>query len=524
MRKKKVLSFIIFILFISIQNLDVFTFILHIKAQLGDYIYPLDDAYIHLSISKNLSEYGIWGVTKYEFSSTSSSPLFTLLLATLINFFGNHPSIPLYFNIVLGNLLMLIIYINFKDRPFQLLFVYLGFILGVLLKVQMVSGMEHMLQLVIICSCWIYFYRWYQTGFTHKTFERIFYIAISLACITRYESLFFVTPLILFLLFSKKYKTGLFTILLAYIPIIVFGLYSISEGGHFFPNSVLVKGKHSFSLITLVQSIFNAKNHILATFYLPLGTILLLLLFSGNVFYKKGAMDSLKIAIRENLIYAIVFIALIGHLMFASTGWLYRYDAYLIALFVLSIAFAADKIGEHISYATILVSILFFLFLAESFKDRYQKGNFTLKYANKNIYDQQIQMARLVKKSFNNSTIVANDIGAITYFTDIKLYDLVGLGSTDILDMKKKHPDQFDYYINSLDYDLMMVYDNWFHEINFTNRNKIAQLIIQNNEICGGDVVNFYLPNESDHKAYTYQALEEFKKTIPADVQLNIIY
>jgi hypothetical protein len=330
--------------------------------------------------------------------------------------------------------------------------------------------------------------------------------------------------LVVFLLLSKKYKAGLIASLLAYIPIIVFGLYSISEGGHFFPNSVLVKGKHSFSLITLIQSLFKVKNHILATFYLPLITILLLFLFSKYVFHKKDILNSLKTTIKENLIYAIIFIALIGHLMFASTGWLYRYDAYLIALLILSIAFAADKIGERIGYATIIVSILFFMFLSESFKDRYQKGNFTLKYANKNIYDQQIQMAKFLKKSFNNSTIVANDIGSITYFTDIKLYDLVGLGSTDILDMKKYHPDQFDNYVNSLHYDLMIVYDNWFHEINFTNRNKIAQLIIQNNEICGGDVVNFYLPNESENKAYAYRALEEFKKEIPADVQLNIIY
>ena len=56
---------------------------LWINATHGSFTYALDDAYIHLAIGKNLAEHGIWGVTKYEFSSASSSPLWTLLLALL---------------------------------------------------------------------------------------------------------------------------------------------------------------------------------------------------------------------------------------------------------------------------------------------------------------------------------------------------------------------------------------------------------------------------------------------------------
>ena len=524
MDKKKIFSFIIFIISLSILNIDVLGFVAQIKNQLGQYIYPLDDAYIHLSISKNIAEHGIWGITQYQFSSTSSSPLFTLVLASLIKILGNDPFIPLYINIVLGNLLMLVIYINFRKRPLQLIFIYFVFILGVLMKVQMVSGMEHALQLLLICSCWIYFYKWHQTGFLNKIFRNVFYVTVSLLCITRYESLFFVTPLVAFLFLSKKYKVGAVVALLAYAPIIIFGIYSINEGGHFFPNSLLVKGKHSFTAESLIQNLFVAKSFIVSNFYLYLIIILILFLLSKYQYHTGEIFKSVRSIVHENLIYAIVFITVVGHLMFAMAGWLYRYDAYLIALLVLSVAFAVDKVDKHINYSVIVTVVIFSVLLVEALKDRYQQAEGILKYANKNIHDQQIQMSKFVRKHFNRSTIVANDIGAITYFTDIKLHDLVGLGSTDILDMKKYHPNQFDDYVNALNYDLMIVYDNWFYEINFTNRNKIAQLIIQNNEICGGDVVNFYLPNESENKEYAYRALEDFKKEIPADVQLNIFY
>jgi hypothetical protein len=47
-------------------------------------------------------------------------------------------------------------------------------------------------------------------------------------------------------------------------------------------------------------------------------------------------------------------------------------------------------------------------------------------------------MSKFIGKYFNKSTIVANDIGAISYYSNIKLHDLVGLGSTDILAYKLK--------------------------------------------------------------------------------------
>ncbi|OCA71655.1 hypothetical protein [Chryseobacterium arthrosphaerae] len=64
------------------------------------FTYILDDAYIHLAIARNFAQHGVWGVTEYMFSSSSSSPAFTFLLSGLIYISGNNELIPLIFNFV----------------------------------------------------------------------------------------------------------------------------------------------------------------------------------------------------------------------------------------------------------------------------------------------------------------------------------------------------------------------------------------------------------------------------------------
>jgi hypothetical protein len=47
----------------------------------GTIAYPLDDAFINLTLAKNFAFEHVWGITKYSFSSASTSLLYPLVLA-----------------------------------------------------------------------------------------------------------------------------------------------------------------------------------------------------------------------------------------------------------------------------------------------------------------------------------------------------------------------------------------------------------------------------------------------------------
>ena len=81
----------------------------------GHIIYSLDDAYIHMAIAKNFSQHGVWGVTDKEFSSSSSSLLYSLLLS-LIFLFGPNEIAPLIINLVFANFLIFEVYYILKER------------------------------------------------------------------------------------------------------------------------------------------------------------------------------------------------------------------------------------------------------------------------------------------------------------------------------------------------------------------------------------------------------------------------
>lgn len=524
MGKKVNFSIIIFITCLIFVNFDIFNHIEYVKNLVGKYIYPLDDTYIHLSISKNLALNNVWGITQHEFSSTSSSPLFTLIISFLILIIGNNELIPLYLNLIILNLFLLIIFLNFKTKPFHLIIILWGYLFLVLLKIQVISGMEHMLHIFLISTSWIYFCKWYDSNFTEKFSKDIFLITLPFLCLSRYESLFFVTLIAVLLFYKKLYKTSITVIILAYTPIIIFGIYAINQGGHFFPNSVLAKGNHSFTIFSIFKSLYSAfKYTITSNLYLWLLIFLISISFIYSYFDKKQIITSLKTIFDENLRTFLLILLLIFHLMFAKTGWLYRYDAYIIGLFFLTIALYLKKLKNYTNFSVLIMVLISGGILFLTSFDRYKNSNEVIRFANKNIYDQQIQMSTFLKKYFNKSTVVANDIGAITYYTNIKLYDLVGLGSTNILNyILKNNSQQYEKYINSLNYDIMIIYDSWFSNNNLANKKKVAILYLKDNHICGSNEVSFYLPLNSNKFNYTYKSLIEFKKQLPKDVELKI--
>jgi hypothetical protein len=161
--------------------------------------------------------------------------------------------------------------------------------------------------------------------------------------------------------------------------------------------------------------------------------------------------------------------------------------------------------------------------------------------ASKNVYDMQIQMSRFLHAYYNEANVIANDIGAITYFTDIKLKDTQGLGSNDIISMFRKtitwerRGNVLPAIIQKYDqFNLIIIYDIW-HEIyldadyEYLGLIKIAELWIENNVvlvdnhvITVDNHVSFYTSDETLGGEMRVNMLH-FKESVPADVTI-IVY
>src|SRR5689334_6893731 len=75
----------------------------------GVFSYPLDDAFIHMAVAKNVAEHHIWGISAHEFQSASSSILYTLLLAGLFKIFSVHVILPFIVNVAAAVVLLLVL-------------------------------------------------------------------------------------------------------------------------------------------------------------------------------------------------------------------------------------------------------------------------------------------------------------------------------------------------------------------------------------------------------------------------------
>jgi hypothetical protein len=491
----------------------------------GVFMYPLDDTFIHLEIAENLSR-GNWGVNNQEFASASSSLLYTILL-TAGRLISDHTVVPFVINCLAGIFLILALHQWLKrhavSAPAQVLIIWLA-IFFTPLPTMIISGMEHTIQCLVSFLFIFYFSDWLENA-RHKEerlpFSIVLY-AVVLASV-RYEGLFLVGIACVLLLFYKKIKAGFILGFFALLPVVVFGIYSVSKDSYFLPNSVLVKSATNTSGIVafisniLLEKLMFAKSGMaaLATQRWAIALPLLYLLFRKQL--------------RPSYSFILIFLmaAVILQLSLASTGWLYRYEAYLFFCSVVITALLFNKYGKEVlaqySTRTYLVALVLIFFLFFPIVLRSVTALAKIDRACKNIYEQQYQMAQFSKKYYNNSPIAANDIGAVSYFTNGKITDLWGLASIEVTKSRRNNywtPAFLDSLCRKEGVQVAMIYDSWFSDSLTSRWQKVATWKIQNNVICGDDMVSFYsmdLPG----KAVLNKNLRDYQSLLPPTVEVR---
>lgn len=487
---------------------------LRIDALQGVLTYVLDDTYIHLAMARNLALHGVYGLNPDEFTSASSAPLYTVLLAGFIRVFGDNQLIPLYINIITGGAVLFALSRFLPERlekeygaPLVILALISPFLLN--LPALVFTGMEHLLHAVLVCLAFLYLCR--EAGRPPSAGWKGFagYCLLLLVLpLVRFESMFFLAPVFLIWLVYRRYREALAIALLPAAAVVAYGIINKAMGEWFFPNSVMLKSKvtsltAAFVLKKISTSIIIDPFLLLFLFLLPLA----LYVFRGS---------------RAALPAAVYPVNALLHLALAGVWYWGRYEAYLIVLGIASLIYLYVKfysgrgLARHWQMLALVLAVVFSLQGARNAYDTSLAAN--------NIYEQQYQMAMLVRQHLNsNSTVFLNDIGAVSYFGQSRVEDLVGLASFEVAQARRSRQEMENFYAGLTTRkkpELIIVYESWFPGIIPPQWKKVATWTITRELITPADrTVTFYLLKEN--LALKEKIAEYSREKLPKDVDVR---
>jgi len=515
---------------------------LTMRASGGHLVYMRDDPYIHMAIAKNLARHGVWGLTRHEFSSSSSSVLWPLLLAGAYALFGVRDSLPLLLNLACATALCLLCYALLRREgvtPVSSAALLLAVVFLTPLPAIMFSGLEHTLQIVLaVALAWCAADALSAVG-GEVRWRHALIILAPLLVAARFEGAFLVAIVCGLLVLSGRRLFGLLLGLSGLVPIAAYGAVSLAEGWYVLPNSVMLKGPTTdlFSLARLA-AIFEPTSAHLAT----LLAAALLVAWLGwrqggwrQGGWRRGAWKHDRIW----LLNAIFLAASASHLMFARLGGGFRYEGYLLAMGMLGVGtVAAKRLGHGMlsqgrlasfsglrDRGTAALCALCLLALIPSLGRGAISATRVWRSA-ANIYQQQYQMGLFLGRYYQGRTVCLNDIGAPNYLADIRCIDLWGLSSVPVAQAMLAG----SYDTNKMRQvalgggaDIAAVYRHWYEDYGGLppEWRKVGQWTISNNVVCGGDTVSFYAVKPAE-AARLRACLKEFSPRLPRGVAWEV--
>jgi hypothetical protein len=404
----------------------------------GRFIYPLDDTYIHMGMAKNFVTHGVWGVNRYHFSSSSSSPLWTLTLAGAYFVTGVREATPFILNLLFAGLLLLV-----SDRLLQRLALpflarvvaLLGLVLTAELPSLVLMGMEHVLHLLL--TVW-FAERAVTVLESPDTVSRrgwaVLCVAGALLGASRYEGFFLVGVVCLLLALRRYLAAGIALGATAIAPLIGFGIVAVLNGSMFLPNSLLLKaGGEQISGLAVLFKLPGAEDLELFSRHPAL-----LIVFVGGI-----AATSIAAARHRSLwhpqvlapLMLVAMTALHAHFAFSSLFWVYRYDAYLIGFGIVAIGAAAAGVTARLGGVPVAAALaLLVTAIASPMRALYPEQEIA---ASRENYLEHLRAADFVNRYYPAGPVVVNDIGALSYFGDALFLDMFGLGDVEPLKIRR---------------------------------------------------------------------------------------
>ncbi len=467
------------------------------------YVYPMDDPYIHMAISRNLAENGVWGVQKETFSYSTSSILYPLLLALTIRIFGPEEIIPFVLNLIFGFILLWVLSdilykIGMKKLESSVFLLVMALLIPI--PVMMFICMEHVIQILITVLLVWYAARSLSRSPENLRFSKTWsiYVIAFIAVSVRFEALFITAAIGVVMLLNRRYIETLILGISGFLPLAIMGVISIQKGYKFLPNPLLVKGR---SPGLSLREVFNWAYGLISLLKKHPDFIIMLVflaVFSLICTYRSRNLKHLSI-----ILNAIVFGTIIIHLLLGRIGWYIRYEAYLYALFLLSTALfyhysvkAIWKVGGLFSRSAFIVMMLV---MVASMSIRSYIGVAAGPVASENIYDQAYQVGRFLAENYDNQAVVCHDIGTIGFYANVKIVDLLGLSDPEAKDRQKEHETSDGIRKMAVEGDAVIAvcYADWFDLPD--EWIKVGDWEIRSSPVTSGEsVISFFALKEED--------------------------
>ena len=348
----------------------------------------------------------------------------------------------------------------------------------------------------------------------------------ALAVAVRYESLFAIGFVFLFLCARKSFRAAARLAAFAALPVFAFGVWSKLHGGSFLPTSVLLKGRPiEIRSATDAVDLFGGDvlHHLSQEAHLfALGIAAAWLAWWSAK--NRGMWAPRTIALAASLG------ALIAHIELAGLGWFYRYDSYLVILLVTIVGIAIGTEAPRTTFARMRTASYGLAIAAGvvTFGPMLPRVIGAAKVtpsAGANIFEQQVQTARFLERYFPHEIVAINDIGAVTFYRDGPIVDLVGLADARVAKAKRFKLDEpmsrADLVRFTSDARVAIVYDEWFKGLLPPTWFRVARWTIPNNVSCAFASISIYA-TKGDAIASVASAAREYEtSSLPKDVDVE---
>ncbi|HEY3251694.1 MAG TPA: hypothetical protein VGK25_11300, partial [Ignavibacteria bacterium] len=422
------------------------------------YSFTIDDPWIHLQFAKNLAEYGSFSYFKNEVvTAGSTSPLYTFVLAVGFLITKNEMWLSYVLGIMFFALSVFYFYRvsedTFLKENWLVIAAALIFTLDKWINLISASGMETTMFIFILVACFYYYHRRNVIGFA---------VTLGLSMWVRPDAAAFIGAVVIdyiLLVYLKKSspvkneEINLFSkadlLKIFFIAAAIVALYfamNLAISGSIFPNTYSAKINYYLPDIQFRRPGF-LKEEVWGYFTESAYSLLIIPFIIAAI---KIIYDIIQKKYNRNFT-ALLFILALIFVYWYKLPYSHRFGRYLMPIFPFYILlfvyglrefffwmakfFEDKKFSNTLNIIILMAAVVYFWFAYYKNREVYQDQT-------NHIYSRQVLTAKWLKNNTPEGSIIAtHDVGAIAFYSDRKIIDIVGLINPEFI--PKLHKPEF---------------------------------------------------------------------------------